>query len=190
MSIKLDMSKAYDRVKWSYLQRVKEVMDFSPTLIDLIIKCVSTTTFTILVNKTPKGHIVLSRELRQGDSLFTYLFLLCTEELMNLLSNTIIQGTRVCRGAPAINHLFFTDNSVIFHQVKVMTNRKIQELLKTNEKASRQHIKFEKRVMVFSKKHFSQGLKYSNGNVNKWHATTISKISRPSMIQRAKRKAF
>lgn len=47
MSIKLDMSKAYDRVEWGYLNKVMEVIGFSPNLIKLIMKCVSTTTFSI-----------------------------------------------------------------------------------------------------------------------------------------------
>lgn len=61
MSIKLDMSKTYDWVEWNYLQKTMEVMGLKPSLIELIMQCVSMPTFPVLVNETPKGHIVPSR---------------------------------------------------------------------------------------------------------------------------------
>lgn len=59
MSIKLDMSKAYNRVKWNYLRKVMSVMGFKPNMIELIMKCVSLTSFSILINEISKGHIIL-----------------------------------------------------------------------------------------------------------------------------------
>lgn len=55
MSIKLDMSKAYDRMKWDYLEQILVAMGFPPQFAQLILKCVSSTSFSVLVNKTPQG---------------------------------------------------------------------------------------------------------------------------------------
>lgn len=64
MFIILDISKAYDRVVWNYLKNVIIVIGFKPNLIALIMKCVSSTSFSVFGNGTLKGHIVLSRGLR------------------------------------------------------------------------------------------------------------------------------
>lgn len=64
MFLMLDVSKAYDRVKWSYLRRVMEMLGIKSNVIKLIMGCVSSATFSILINGSPKGHIVPSRGLR------------------------------------------------------------------------------------------------------------------------------
>lgn len=86
MSIKLDMSKAYDKVEWHYLWRVMEVMGLNVRMVNLIMDCVTSASYSILINGTPKDHIVPKRGLRKGDLLSSYLFLLCTESLISLLT--------------------------------------------------------------------------------------------------------
>lgn len=89
MSIKLDMSKAYGRVEWTYLDMIMERLGFQSQFISLIMNCVSSTSFSILVNGTPTGHILPTQGLRQRDPLSPHLFLLCTEGLVSLLENEV-----------------------------------------------------------------------------------------------------
>lgn len=44
-------------------------------------ECISSVTYSIMLNGVPKGYIKPSKELRQGDLLSPYLFLICVEGL-------------------------------------------------------------------------------------------------------------
>ena len=65
MALKLDMSKAYDRIEWKFLQDILLKMGFDSWWIHLISQCVSTVDYTIVHGEFEMGPIKPSRGLRQ-----------------------------------------------------------------------------------------------------------------------------
>lgn len=155
MSVKLDMSKAYNQVEWDYLQCTLSTLNFPQNFIYLIMQCVTLNFYSVLINGTPSGPITPSHRFRQGDSLSPYLFLLYTGGLVCLLKKStldrILEGVRVCRRAPHINHLLFTDNSLVFCKATRSSSITLLNLLQTYAQAFRDCIDMDKTTMVFSK---------------------------------------
>jgi len=76
MMIKLDLSKAYDRLSWRYLCAVLEAYGFEKRWIEWIFSMISTPSFSILVNGNPTKTFNASRGIRQGDPISPFLFIL------------------------------------------------------------------------------------------------------------------
>uniref|UniRef100_A0A803QRJ6 Reverse transcriptase n=1 Tax=Cannabis sativa TaxID=3483 RepID=A0A803QRJ6_CANSA len=67
MAIKTDMSKAYNRLEWSFLLRVLKVNGFNDHACTLIMNCVTSVSYSILLNGAPLAPFNPKRGLRQGD---------------------------------------------------------------------------------------------------------------------------
>ena len=64
MALKLDVSKAYGKVEWPFLQGVMQRLGFPETWIERVMSCVTTTSFSVLVNGRPFGNVLPSRGIR------------------------------------------------------------------------------------------------------------------------------
>ncbi|KAM1655328.1 hypothetical protein ACFX2K_007610 [Malus domestica] len=153
MDIKLDMAKAYDRVKWVFLLSMMAKLGFAPLFCNWIKECISTASFSILVNGNPTGLVLSERRLRQGDPLSPYLFLLCTEGLSMLIRRGMergaLHGLCVSANGTPISHLFFADDSVLFGHASVEEARGIVEVLRTYARGSGQAVNLSKSLIFF-----------------------------------------
>lgn len=64
------------------MQALMENMGFNPRWIGWLMKCVTSTSYQVLLNGTAKGRISLSTGISQRDFIAPYLFILCTEFLV------------------------------------------------------------------------------------------------------------
>ncbi|KAK2656123.1 hypothetical protein Ddye_009175 [Dipteronia dyeriana] len=156
MALKLDMSKAYDRVEWSFLSKMMCNLGFFDSWIDRVMRCITSVSFFFLVNGVRCGFVIPSRGLCQGDPLSPYLFLICAEGLSRLIftaeRNKDIAGFRCTRGGPKISHLFFVDDSLLFSRASERDCLAIRRVLDWYALASGQMVNFHKSVMCVSKK--------------------------------------
>ena len=121
MAVKLNMSKAYDRVEWGFIEGVMEKMGFHGKWIQLIMKCITTVSYSVIINGAVHGSIFHTRGLRQGDPLSPYLFLLFADGFSSLIKeaarNQMLSGISICRGCPMVTHLFFAEQSLVLQSV-------------------------------------------------------------------------
>ena len=156
MAVKTDISKAYDRLDWSFLEDAMRHMGFDVKWITWIMKCVSSVTFFVLVNGSPYGYISPTRGIRQGDPLSPYLFILCSEVISHLLTNATVvnklKGMKINSTGPAINHLLFADDALFFCHAHPKSCSTIMEILKMYEHVSGQAVNLHKSVITFGSK--------------------------------------
>lgn len=154
-ALKLDMSKAYDRVEWSFLEKMMVRLGFAEGWVKLIMRCVSTVTYRIKVNGDLTDQIIPSRGLRQGDPISPYLFLICAEGFSSLLyaaeERGDLSGVKVCQQAPSVSHLLFADDSLLLFKVNERSAQCLQNVLNLYESCSGQIVNKDKSSIMFSK---------------------------------------
>lgn len=191
MALKLDMSKAFDRVEWGYLRVILSKMGFNEWWVHLILQCVTTVSYQITHNRRKLGPVIPSRGIRQGDPLSPYLFIICSEGLSALIKHyeaqKWIHGAKICRSAPSITHMLFADDSFIYYRANEEEILKVKELLVCFEIASGQKVNFQKSYVHFSKNVREASRNYYCQRLQMVQDETGSSyLGLPSMMDRSK----
>jgi hypothetical protein len=130
-------------------------MGFASRWVHLIMMCVTTIQYSILVNGEPCGLIQPSRGLWQRDPISPYLFLICAEVLSNMLTKANLDGrlsgVPTSKTGPRVSHLFFADDSLLFCRTSMQQWNHLTHLLKLYEGASGQRLNNHKTAIFFSK---------------------------------------
>lgn len=121
-AIKIDISKAFDLVQWSFLKNMLLSLDFPKEFINWIMLCVTTASFSVQINGELAGYFQSSRGLRQGCSLSPYLFFMTMDVLSKMLDRAA--GLKKFGYHPrckniGLTHLSFADDLMVLSDGKV-----------------------------------------------------------------------
>ncbi|GJW60262.1 RNA-directed DNA polymerase, eukaryota [Tanacetum coccineum] len=115
MIFKVDFAKAYDSIRWDYLEDVLCSFGFGSKWRSWIRGCLTSSMASILVNGSPTSEFQFHRGLKQGDPLAPYLFILVMESLhlsfSRVIDAGIFTGIRI-DPTTMISHLFYADDAV------------------------------------------------------------------------------
>lgn len=157
LALKIDMEKAYDRLEWNFLEKVLHFR-FPSIRIQWVMQCVSTTSFSILINGSPFGFFKTQRGVRQGDPHSPFLFVLAAEVLARLIEREAtcsgIKGYKLTQDLILITHLQFVDDLFIFAQANEENLGRIKACLDIFSNWSGQKIIYFKLVIIFRELHW------------------------------------
>lgn len=113
--LQVEFAKAYDCVNWEFLDSVMEQMKFGSQWRLWIKGCLSSTKVSVLVNGSLTPEFQMERDIRQGDPLSPFLFLLVAEAVSVMIqeacSQDLFKGCRVGTTRIEVSHLQFADDS-------------------------------------------------------------------------------
>jgi hypothetical protein len=133
IAVKLDMSKAYDRVEWIFLEKIMLKLGFAVEWVNLVMNCVNSVSYRVRLNRNLMDAFVAERGLRQGDPLSPYLFYLMCRGIFSIAPKCgrggLLAMVKLCQEAPNINHLFFVNDSLIVMKANVENATKLNKSL-------------------------------------------------------------
>ncbi|KAL9671329.1 hypothetical protein QQ045_008897 [Rhodiola kirilowii] len=116
--IKVDMSKAYDRLSWRFLIKVLLSFGFSHQVRDLIYRNISNCWYTVRWEGKNYQFFKSNRGVRQGDPLSPTLFIIAMDYFSKLInsavSSNVISPYHVKGTATMVHHLMYADDMLIF----------------------------------------------------------------------------
>ena len=116
--LKLDFHKAYDTIRWSFIDRVLELMGFGTKWHGWMAQCISSASMSMLISWSPLAPFKMERGLRQGDPISPFLFILVAEVLNRMILKVkelqLVDGVEIGKDKVEVTHLQFADDTVIF----------------------------------------------------------------------------
>ncbi|GJZ49288.1 RNA-directed DNA polymerase, eukaryota [Tanacetum coccineum] len=119
----VDFEKAFDSVRWDFLDDVLKNLGFGSRWRDWIQSCLNSSKGSILVNGSPTSEFQYFKGLKQGDPLSPFLFILVMESLHLSFQKVVNAGLYkgvVLDNSLQISHLFYADDVVFIGQCKIM----------------------------------------------------------------------
>ncbi|KAF5442567.1 hypothetical protein F2P56_035211 [Juglans regia] len=149
------MENVYDHVNWDFLLYLLGRCRFGVTWRSWISWCISMAKFSVLINGCPTGFFSSSHNLRQGDPLSSFLFVISIEALSKMISAMVAHGFMARfsigdpnRGIITLSHLHFTNDTLLFCEADRNQLKSLKALLLCCEVVLDLKVNFDKLEIV------------------------------------------
>ncbi|GJW86282.1 RNA-directed DNA polymerase, eukaryota [Tanacetum coccineum] len=116
---KVDFEKAFDSVRWDFVDDVLNKFGFGERWRTWIQSCLRSSRGSILVNGSPTEEFQFFRGLKQGDPLSPFLFILIMESLhisfQRVVDAGLFTGIKI-NSMVNLSHLFYADDAIFLGQ--------------------------------------------------------------------------
>nr|GEV36114.1 RNA-directed DNA polymerase, eukaryota, reverse transcriptase zinc-binding domain protein [Tanacetum cinerariifolium] len=136
---KVDFEKAFDSVRWDFLDDVLKKFGFSNKWCDWIRCCLTSSRGSILVNGSPTEEFQFQNGLKQGDPLSPFLFILIMESLhlsfQRVVESGLFKGLNL-NNTVCLSHMFYADDVVFVGKSSVENINTLTNVLDCFHRAS------------------------------------------------------
>ncbi|XP_074291655.1 uncharacterized protein LOC141618445 [Silene latifolia] len=149
---KLDLQKAYDSIEWAFVDQMLGALMFPEKFRQMVMTCVTTSSFTLNLNGAQFGYFKGRRGLRQGDPISPLLFCMCMEYLSRVMEfatrKWYFRYHPLCKSLK-LTHLLFADDLLMFSKGDVQSIMLILRVMATFSAASGLIVNASKSEVVF-----------------------------------------
>ncbi|KAA3459952.1 reverse transcriptase [Gossypium australe] len=194
-ALKIDMSKAYDRIELGFLENMMRRLGFCEDWILLVMRCITSVAYSVVLNGRIGEEFCPQRGLRQGDPLSPYLFLICVKGFSRIIALAKREGrlfrTKIGMGNVSVSHLFFADDSILFGDNPIEGASNIKNVVNKYEKVSGQLVNFDKSLIYFNNNVDPETRIHVGGILGVRISNNLKKyLGLPTMVGRRKKHAF
>jgi hypothetical protein len=132
LALKIDITKAFDTLDWSFLIKVLTAFGFNEKFCHWIKVILHSAFLSISINGRSHGYFTCSRGVRQGDPLSPLLFCLAEDVLSRGISKLVSQGRlnqiKGTRNFMIPSHSFYADDLLVFCKGNLAGLRALKDL--------------------------------------------------------------
>lgn len=114
--------------------------------------CVSSVSYSVLLNGQSHGFIKPERGIRRGDPLSPFFFILCAKALVNALIKSEeeerLNGIKLARNGPGVHHLLFADDILLMCRASEAERSELLRVLDLYDFVSGQRINYLKSSII------------------------------------------
>jgi hypothetical protein len=154
--LKIDLAKAFDRLEWNFISAALARKGLHAHFINLVHACISSPTFSVIINGQSYARFTSSRGVRQGCPLSLYLFVLAVNELslalQEAMQNNNLTGISLGPDCPPIHSLLFADHLLVCGNANIQEAAAMSRIISQFCRASGQVPNWNKSAILFSKR--------------------------------------
>ncbi|GAU46322.1 hypothetical protein TSUD_401930 [Trifolium subterraneum] len=118
LALKIDITKAFGTLDWSFLLKVLNFFGFNEVFCKWILTILHSAYLSVSINGKSHGFFKCSRGVRQGDPLSPLLFCLAEDVLSRAITKLVTQGNlnliKGTRNFKIPSHSFYADDLLVF----------------------------------------------------------------------------